>query len=67
MGSPISGTTAEVFLQHLEEGHIKHLLNTNSITFYNRYVDDILIIYDSTHTTYEPYYNTQMESTITYD
>ena len=53
MGSPTSGTTAEVFLQHLEEAHIKHLLNTNSITFYNRYADDILIIYDSTRTTYE--------------
>jgi len=53
MGSPISGTIAKVFLHHLEEAHIKHLLNTNRITFYNRYADDILIIYDSTRTTYE--------------
>ena len=53
MGSPISGTIAEVLLQHLEEAHIKHLLKTKSITFYTRYVDDMLITYDSTRTTYE--------------
>jgi len=34
MGSPISGTMAEVFLQHLENIHIKHLLNSrNNILF----------------------------------
>jgi hypothetical protein len=50
MGSPISGTIAEIFIQHLENTHIKHLLDSESITFYARYVDDILIIYDSSHT-----------------
>jgi len=28
MGSPISGTMAEIFLQHIENTHIKHLLDT---------------------------------------
>jgi len=53
MGSPISGTIAKTFLPQLEEAHIKHLLNTNSITLYTRHVDVILIIYDSTRNTYE--------------
>jgi hypothetical protein len=49
MGSPISGTVAEIFLQQLENTHIKHLLDTKNIIYYMRYVDDILIIYDTTH------------------
>jgi hypothetical protein len=49
MGSPISGTIAEIFLQHLENIHIKHL-DTKNIVFYSRYVDDILIMYNSTCT-----------------
>ena len=50
MGSPVSGTMAEVFLQHLEETIIKPLLDTKILSFYTRYVDDILLIYDSTCT-----------------
>jgi hypothetical protein len=50
MGSPISGTIAEIFLQHFEDTNIKHLLDTKNIAFYKRYVDDILIIYDTTRT-----------------
>jgi hypothetical protein len=50
MGSPISGTMAEVFLQKLENKHVKHLLDTNDIIFYTEYVDDILMIYDATRT-----------------
>jgi len=49
MGSPISGTVAEIFLQHIQNTHIKHLLDTKNIIYYMRYVDDILIIYDTTH------------------
>jgi hypothetical protein len=30
MGSPISGTMAEIFLQHIENTHIKHLLDTKN-------------------------------------
>jgi hypothetical protein len=43
MGSPISSAIAEIFLQHLEDIHIKHLLDKKNITFYIRYVDDILM------------------------
>jgi len=52
MGSPISGTIAEIFLQ-LEKNHIKLLIDSNYLTFYTRYVNDILIVYDSTLTTHE--------------
>jgi len=48
MGSPVSGTMAEVFLQYLEETNIKHLIDTKALSFYTRYVDDIFLIYDST-------------------
>ena len=46
MGSPISGIMAEIFLQHIED---KHLIDTKNIIYYIRYVDDILIIYDTRH------------------
>ena len=49
MGSPISGTMAEIFLQYIENTHIKHLLDTRNILYYTRYVDDILIIYNTRH------------------
>jgi len=50
MGSPLSGTMAEIFLQHLENLHIKPLLDAKYIMFYSRYVDDIIIIYDTNRT-----------------
>ena len=50
MGSPLSSTIAENFLQDLEEIHIKRIIDTQDITFYTRHVDDILIIYDTTRT-----------------
>jgi len=53
MGSPISDTMAEIFLQDIENRHIKLLPDSKNITFYTRYVDDIFIIYDTTHTTAE--------------
>jgi hypothetical protein len=40
---------AEIFL-HLENTHMKHLLNSKNTVFCSRYVDDIIIIYDSTCT-----------------
>jgi hypothetical protein len=46
MGSPISGTIAEIFLQHLEHIYIRPLIETKRILFYTRYTDDI-IIYDN--------------------
>jgi hypothetical protein len=47
MGSPISSTSAEIFLQHFEDIHIKQLLDMKNIIFYTHYVDDILIICDT--------------------
>jgi hypothetical protein len=47
MGSPISSTIAEMYLQYLEETYIKHCLEHKQITYYKRYVDDILISFDS--------------------
>ena len=49
MGSPLSGDIAEIFLQDREQTNIKHIMENKNITFYTRYVDNILIIYDSTH------------------
>jgi len=46
MGSPISSTTAEIYLQYLENIYIKHWLDSKEILFYKCYVDDILILYD---------------------
>ena len=50
VGSPISGTIAEIFLQHIENIHIKHLMDTKNIVYYTRYVDDILLKYDTKYT-----------------
>jgi hypothetical protein len=47
MSSSISGTVAEIFLQHFEQLIIKHLLDKHNLSFYTRYVDDIFIIFDS--------------------
>jgi hypothetical protein len=49
MGLPISGLIAEIFLQHYENHIIKSILDTNKINIYNRYVDDIIIIFDNTN------------------
>jgi hypothetical protein len=46
MGSPISGLVAEIFLQHHEDKLLKSILDTKKIIFYNRYVDNVIIIYD---------------------
>jgi glycine/serine hydroxymethyltransferase len=46
MGSPISETLAEIYLQQIEELYIKHWIESQEIVYYKRYVDDILIIFD---------------------
>jgi hypothetical protein len=48
MGSPISGTITEVFLQTLEKHVIKQLMDNRTFTFYTRHVDDIFLIFDTT-------------------
>ena len=44
MGSPLSGTLAELYLQKIEKDHIKQSLDSNEISYYKRYADDIIII-----------------------
>ena len=51
MGSPISNTVAEIFLQNLEDTYIKQTLDKQNIIYYTRYVDDILVIYNAKQTT----------------
>ena len=50
MGAPSSGLIAEIFLQHIEHTHLALLSQKHKIVNYCRYVDDILLIYDSDHT-----------------
>ena len=50
MGSPISGTIMEIFLQHLEHTHIRPLIESKQILYYTRYIDDVFIIYDTDNT-----------------
>src|SRR5215469_4445946 len=49
MGAPTSGLIAEFFLQNLEHTHLTPLSSKHKITKYFCYVDDILLIYDSSH------------------
>jgi len=46
MGSPISGTIAEIYLQKTEEEYIKQWSDSQEISYYKRYVDDIIILYN---------------------
>ena len=57
MGSPVSNTIAEIFLQYLENMHLKQLLDTKTIVLYTWYVDDILIIFNTKRTTAETIHN----------
>jgi hypothetical protein len=50
MGSPLSSTMAEIYIQYFENLHIKHWLESREIIFYKRCVDDIFIIYDTSKT-----------------
>jgi len=53
MGSPISNTIAEIFIQHLENKHLKQQLDTKTIAFYTRHIDDILLIHNTKHITFD--------------
>ena len=50
MGAPSSGILSEIFLQHVEHLHLPRLTHKHKLTNYSRYFDDILLIYDSSHT-----------------
>jgi hypothetical protein len=49
MGAPSSSILAEIFLQHIEHTHLTYLTQKHKLINYFRYVDDILLIYDSHH------------------
>ena len=51
MESPLSNVIAEIFLQHYEGLFIKHWIDNNIIIYYTRYVDDILVVFDTRRTT----------------
>jgi hypothetical protein len=51
MGSPISSILAEIFLQDLESKWYPSMINTRHIQYIGRYVDDVLIVYDSARVT----------------
>jgi len=57
MGSPISSTIAQIFLQHMESTLMKQFFDTKNVAFYTRYVDDILPIHNSQHITPETKHN----------
>jgi len=50
MGSPLSGTLAELYLQRIDKDFIKQWLDSQKIKYYRRYIDDIIIIYDKDKT-----------------
>jgi hypothetical protein len=50
MGAPPSVILSETYLQYIEHAHIYNILQKHNIVSYHRYVDDILIIHDSTKT-----------------
>jgi hypothetical protein len=49
-GSPLSNDITEIFLQYQEQTLLKHLIENKIIECYTRYVDDLLIIYNTEHT-----------------
>jgi hypothetical protein len=50
MGAPTSAILAEAFIQHLEHTIIVDILKKFQIIYYYRYVDDMLIIYNTRKT-----------------
>jgi hypothetical protein len=49
MGAPSSALLSEIYLQYIEHNHILDLLKKHIIS-YHRYVDDILMVYNTHHT-----------------
>ena len=50
MGAPSTSILSEIFLQNIEHTHLPGLAEKHKPVNYFRFVDDILIIYDSQHT-----------------
>jgi hypothetical protein len=47
MGAPSSALLSEIYLQYIEHNQIRDLLIKHKIISYHRYVDDILIVYNT--------------------
>jgi hypothetical protein len=50
MGAPSSALSSEIYLQHIEHNQILDLLIKHKIISYHRYVDHILIVYNTQYT-----------------
>jgi len=50
MGAPSSSIISEIFLQNIEQKHLPSIAKKHNLTNYFRYVDDILIVYDTQQT-----------------
>lgn len=55
VGAPSSGLISELFLQQMGHLHLTHLLTKHKIVNYFRYIDDVLMIFDSTTLTFRQY------------
>ena len=53
MCTPISSIVTEIYLQFFENLRIRHWLESGEISYYKRYVDDILIIFNQNKTNKE--------------
>ena len=53
MGTLVSSIVTEIYLQLFEILTIRHWLESEEISYYRRYVDDILIIFDQNKTNEE--------------
>jgi hypothetical protein len=53
MGSPVSGIITEIFLQYYEHPILKHILEMNAVIYYNCYIYDVFIVFNSTTITEE--------------
>jgi hypothetical protein len=62
-GKPTSGLITEFFQQNLQHPHLTHPSNKHQIINYIRYVDNILLIFDSNHTNIQNILMTSMQYT----
>jgi len=53
MGSPLSNDIVKIFLQHEEQTLLNQLMDQKTTDYYTRYVDDILVIYNTDKTNTE--------------
>jgi hypothetical protein len=54
MGPPSSSIVSELFLQHAENSHLPMLAQKQYLLKYFRYIDEILLIFDPSHTVLNP-------------